>query len=151
MGEKYNYDRFEINDDDVALYGIIKVAKSYGFLEQIGYFYNTYNLNSSHHNAFNKKNANKVFHSLFTIMRYYYEKSENNRREKTLIAYSYFYNKVYLIFRRRIKYLSENFDYINTILNLYINSKYLANKNKIFLNIFLKEIKLAQLKKNLNN
>lgn len=147
IGEKYDYDRFEINDDDFALYGLIKVAKSYGFLEQIGYFYNTYNPNSTIHHIFNKKNTNKIFHSLFTIMKFYFEKSKNNRREKKLIAFTYFYEKVYLLFKKRIKYLTNGFDYIKKIIEQYINCKYLKYEDKNYLKIFLKEVEKTKIYK----
>ena len=144
MGEKYDYDRLEINDDDFAIYGLIKIAKSYGFLEQIGYFYYTYNPNSTIHQVFNEKNTNIIFHSLFTIMKYYFEESKNNRREKKLIAFTYFYEKVFLLFKNRIKYLTDGFDYINKVLEQYINCKYLKNEDKKLLKIFLKEVKEIQ-------
>jgi len=65
MGENYNYDRFEVHDDDLATFGLFKIAKSYGFLEQIGYFYNCYNPSSTTHQFFKIKNVDKIFRTLF--------------------------------------------------------------------------------------
>ena len=39
MKKEYYDADYHINDDDTAFFGIIHVANSYGFLEQIGYFY----------------------------------------------------------------------------------------------------------------
>lgn len=39
MNKKFRQERFFIYDDDVAFYGLIKITNSYGFLENIGYFY----------------------------------------------------------------------------------------------------------------
>ena len=94
MGENYNYDRFEVHDDDLAIFGLLKMAKSYGFLEQIGYFYNCYNPNSTTRQSFKIKNVDKIFKTLFTIMKYFIEKSNNTRKDK-LLAYKFFYKKFF--------------------------------------------------------
>ena len=36
---EFREERYEVNDDDTVFYGLIKMGKSFGFLEQIGYFY----------------------------------------------------------------------------------------------------------------
>ena len=40
------------------------MAKSYGFLEQIGYFYNCYNPNSTTRQSFKIKNVDKIFNEI---------------------------------------------------------------------------------------
>ena len=39
MKKEFYNEHFGVNDDDTAFFGLIHVAESYGFLEQIGYFY----------------------------------------------------------------------------------------------------------------
>ena len=69
-------------------------------------------------------------------MKYFLEKTNNNRREKKLIAFTYFYEKIYLIFKKRIKYLTDGLDYINKVIEQYINCKYLKNKEKKLFKFF---------------
>ena len=68
-------------------------------------------------------------------MKYFLEKTNNNRREKKLIAFTYFYEKVFT-FLKKLKYLTVGLDYINKIIVQYINCKYLKNEEKKLLKIF---------------
>ena len=69
MKEEFPNENYRINDD-TAFFGIVHVAQSYGFLEQIGYFYiirppGSYDIN-------NPNNADEMFRSIFNIMKYFY-------------------------------------------------------------------------------
>lgn len=147
MGENYNYDRFEVHDDDLATFGLFKIAKSYGFLEQIGYFYNCYNPNSTTHQFFKIKNVDKIYRTLFTIMKYFIEKSDNTRKDK-LLAYKFFYKKVFRDCRSRIKFLNKNLNYIDEILQQYLNCRYFKKEEKENIKIFLNEIRKVKYRQN---
>ena len=110
--EKYRNTRIIIHNDEVACYCVFRVAKSYGILEQIGYFYNRENLNSITKYNFKPENINGRFHTLFTIMEFYYEQSDNNRFEKTMGGYNFFELRINYMFKRKIKYLTNGFNYI---------------------------------------
>ena len=93
--ELYNMD-YHIHTDDTIFFGIIHFANSYGFLEQIGYFYNI-----DPNRFFNKPKkeddliiANENLKSLFNIMNYFIIKSDNNSLEKNNIPYKFFDEKV---------------------------------------------------------
>ena len=93
--ELYNLD-YHIHTDDTIFFGIIHFANSYGFLEQIGYFYNI-----DPNRFFNKPKkeddliiANENLKSLFNIMNYFIIKSDNNTLEKNNIPYKFFDEKV---------------------------------------------------------
>lgn len=147
MGENYNFDRFETHDDDTAFYGLINVVKSFGFLEEIGYFYNKNNLNSATKQLSKPKNINKIFQSLFVIMKYFYEKSKNNRFHKKFIAYNFFFKKVFIPYRNKIQYLTKGFNFINKVLNQYLNCKYFEEEEKRNLTLFKNEIKSIEITK----
>ena len=151
MGQKYRSDRYIVFNDDVAIFGLFKVAKSYGFLEEVGYIYNWAIPNSETHSYKDPKHINKIFKSCFTIMEYFYEQTENNRAEKRA-GFIFFSFKVYKICLESIKYLTEGFDYILKILDLYLNSEYCNESNKQKLNEFKnKVIEHSQQFKNGNN
>ena len=70
MNSEFREERYEVHDDDAVFYGLIKVAKSFGFLEQIGYFYYLGVPDSTTKTKFKIEKINKIFKSLFTIMKY---------------------------------------------------------------------------------
>ena len=135
MNEEFKKERYEVHDDDAIFFGIIKSAESFGFLEQIGYFYNINIPDSTTKTKFNKEKINKIFQALFTIMKYYYVQSEDNRKEKFLVGYQFFFNKVY-VYKNYIKYMDREFQLVLEVLNLYIKSPYILNSEKYFLQIF---------------
>ena len=109
--ELYNMD-YHIHTDDTIFFGIIHFANSYGFLEQIGYFYNI-----DPNRFFNKPKkeddliiANENLKSLFNIMNYFIIKSDNNSLEKNNIPYKFFDEKVKI--------------YINEVINKIYTSYY---------------------------
>ena len=71
-------------------YAVFRVANSYGILEQVGYFYNRENKKSITRQNFKPENINGRFHSLFNIMEYYFEQSDNDAFEKTNGGYNFF-------------------------------------------------------------
>jgi glycosyltransferase involved in cell wall biosynthesis len=139
MDEKYKTDKYVVYNDDVAMFGLFKVAESYGFLEEVGYIYNWAVPNSTTHKYEDKKYINDVFKSCFTIMEYYYKKTKDNGFEKRA-GYYFFLDKVYKPYLKNIKYLTEGYDYVNKILDLYLNCIYLKEKHKKKLQEFKDEV-----------
>ncbi len=139
IDKKFKNEQFEFYEDDVIYFGLTKYANSFGFINQLGYFYN----NCIHDSVIKKKFddiiINKTFRSMFTIMKYFLKLSEDNRKEKLMIAYKFFVKKVYL-YRSYIKYLDEGFDYINEVLDLYLKSSYILPSEKYFLFDFKNKI-----------
>ena len=135
MNNKFKKEKYVVYNDDVAIFGLFKSAQSYGFLEEIGYFYNWAVPNSTTHKYEDKKYINEIFRCCFTIMEYFYEQTKNNHYEK-IAGYTFFIFKVYNVYLKNIKYLTEGYDYIIRILDLYVNSKFYSNSQKKKLNIF---------------
>ena len=119
-----------INNDDTSFFGLLHVAKTYGFLEQVGYFY-YWTPNSSHYRI-DPKNMNLIFRSIFNNMKYFYIQSDNNYEEKKNLAYKYF-NKNYVNLIKYLPHVTEGIDFILDTLDLYINSSYfsLSEKKKL--------------------
>ena len=138
--EKYRNSRIIIHNDEVACYAVFRIANSYGILEQVGYFYNRQNKKSITKQNFKPQNLNGRFYSLFTIMEYYFVQSNNNTFEKTMGGYNFFKLRIDLLYKNKIKYLTEGFFYINNVLNLYLESKYFNKPQKNKLRIFKKKI-----------
>ena len=130
MHKKFRKERFSIHNDDIACFGLFRVAKSYGFLEEIGYFYNRENEESTHKINYKKKYINRRFRSIFSTMKYYYEQTDDNKYEKIMGGYNFFKLRFDKKSYEKIKFLTKDFDYIIDILDLYIKSPYYNNTQK---------------------
>ena len=132
MKSEFKNELYYINNDDTAIFGLIHVAESYGFLEQIGYLY-ILRPSGVYNYRFANNNTNLIFRSIFNNMRYFYLQSENNTIEKTSLAYKYFSRNIN-DFKHKAKYLTEGLDFILGVLDLYLNSKFFDDKQKAELN-----------------
>ena len=130
MRKKFLKEKYIIHSDDTIFWGIISSANSYGFLEQIGYFYNFENPESTVHHYFDKKIINLIFHSLFSTLKYYYFQTKENELEKNYVCYKFFYEKIYKTHKNMTDYLTDGFEYIIDVLNKYINCDFF-NKEQI--------------------
>ena len=121
MSEEFRKEKYIVHSDDTIFWGIICSTNSYGFLEQIGYFYNFENPESIVHHYFDINMINLIFRSLFSTLKYYYFQTKENKIEKNYVCYKYFDEKIYKTHRNMIIYLTDGFDYIIDVLDKYIN------------------------------
>jgi glycosyltransferase involved in cell wall biosynthesis len=145
MKKKFRKERFIIHNDETACFGIFKSAYSYSQLEEIGYFYNRESFNSTTKNNFLPENINGRFHSIFAIMDYYYEQSENNIYEKTKGGYRFFEYRIVRRYEDKIEFLTKGFKYINKILTKYIKSPFFNSTQRELLISFRNKITIQKL------
>ena len=119
MKTEFLKEKYFVHSDDTIFWGIINSASSYGFLEQIGYFYNFENPNSTVHHYFDPKFMNIIFHSLFSTLKYYYSQTEENQIEKNCVCYRFFDEKIFKFYLNLTDNLTKGFDYIIDVLNVY--------------------------------
>ena len=136
MKKEFHNETYFIHSDDTIFWGIINSAKSYGFLEQIGYFYNIENFNSLIHHYFDSKLMNNIFHSHFATLKYYFFQTEENEIEKNYVGYIFFYEKIYKYYIGRINDLTKGFDYIIDVIDMYVNCSFFNLTQKLNLNHF---------------
>ena len=111
MQKKFYDMDYHMHTDDTIFFGIIRFAESYGFLEQIGYFYN----------QDPKRNANILIKK---------DKSTINTIEKNNIAYKFFKEKVKNYIRNNINSIINNFEFYVEVLDLYINCPFFTRIQK---------------------
>ena len=145
MKKRFRKERFAIHNDETACFGIFKSAFSYGQLEQIGYFYNREILNSTSKTNFLPENINGRFRSIFSIMDYYFEQSEDTIYEKTKGGYRFFEYRIVRRYENQIEFLTKGFKYIISILNKYIKSPYFNQNQRNFLISFRDKIRIQRL------
>ena len=123
----------EVTDDDLAFFALTKNAKSYGFFEDVGYFYNLRSSSETGHFSFMRKEFNKkwsdIFYKLLKTMKYFYEKTKNNRVEKEWV-FKFFLNKIYS-YRSKIFFVDKYFDYFNETLNGFLDCALFHKDEKI--------------------
>ena len=133
--ELYEMD-YHMHTDDTIFFGIIHFANSYGFLEQIGYYYNqdSYIRRKKfiHVDKIEKSNTN--LKSLFNIMKYFILKSDNNTLEKNNIPYKFFEKKVKNYFISVINYINKDFEFYIDVLNLYLDCPFFNEDKKSEIN-----------------
>ena len=131
MTEIYDNDDFyEISDDDLAFFALAKKAKSYGFFEDVGYFYNLYSTSSTGHFYFlnmNKK-LDEMFYKLFRTLKYFFEKTKNNKTEKRWV-FKFFLDKIYA-YRNKLIFMNNNFDYFNNIIDMFLKCNLFTKNEK---------------------
>ena len=138
---------YVVYNDDVTIFALFKSAESYGFLEEIGYFYNWGVPNSTTHIYLDKNYVNDIFKCGFTIMECYFKQTNNNYIEKNA-GYVFFIGKFLREHKNKLNHLTKRFDYIIKILDLYINNKYCKLRKKRILRNFRKDVINIKLKKN---
>ncbi len=144
MKEKFRNERFIIHNDETACFGIFKTAYSYGQIKEVGYFYNRDILNSTTKNNFLPENINGRFHSVFAIMDYYYEQSEDNIYEKNKGGYHFFEYRIVRRYENKIELLTKGFKYINSVINKYLNSPFYNYTQKFTLQEFKNRVNLQK-------
>lgn len=128
MKKEFSDKIYYINNDNTAFFGLLHTAKTYGFLEQIGYFYIS-RPKGSYYYRNDPKKMNLIYLSIFNNMRYFYLQSDNNAVEKNYLAFEYF-NKSIMFFGKFLPNVTYGFNYFLSVLDLYINSSYFNYKKK---------------------
>ena len=94
MRNEFSNGDYHINDDYTALFGVVHYAETYGFLEQIGYFYIARHPGPNHYRAALNR-TNDLIYSICNVMKYFYFQSDNNTLDKVNV--SLFNNELSLI------------------------------------------------------
>jgi len=148
MPKELYYEDYQEHTDDTSFFGIVHFAQTYGFLEQIGYFYN----NDPGRKNNKGEKANRKMRSYFNIMKYFLIKSDNNTNEKILMPYNFFYKKTRNLCKRFIHKITEGFEFYFEVLDLYLNCTYFDAKKKKeiqkYKNIIIQRENYVKLKKN---
>ena len=124
MNEEFYNQIYIWNSDDTSFFKLLHTAQSYGFLEQIGYLY-VNKPKGTYIYKFDYKNSNLLMRGVFNNMNYFYNQSDNSTSEKTNLAYKYFEKNIGYL-KNNLPYLTEGFDFIIHVLDLYINSSYFS-------------------------
>ena len=136
----YYLNRFIIfSEDSMMNYIIFRNAKSFYYLNKIGYYYLN-NYLSITKNLF--KNSHIRIEMIFIYLKIVFEYSKNNKYEKDMANFLFTNFNTRFNIPKRILDFNEDYLFYYEIINQYLNNKYLKDENKYFLenllNILLK-------------
>ena len=134
MKEQFKNELYFLNNDDTAFFGLIHVAESYGFLEEVGYFYILRPRGTLCYRN-DPKNSDFIIRSIFNNMNYFFIQSDDNKEDKIFMAYNYF-DKSANTLKQFLTHATNEFDYnfALNVLDLYLNCPYFNFKQKTKLN-----------------
>ena len=146
MPKKLYDEDYHMHTDDTLFFGIIHFAGSYGFLEQIGYFYNNEPNRKPKQLVIEDKSikSNNDIKSLFNIMKYFILNSDNNTIEKNNIPFKFFEIKVKNILKRDLKYITKHFEFYIDVFNLFLNCPFFNKDKKKVLLKFKRKVLLKK-------
>jgi len=142
IGENYLKEKIVIHNDLIVLFSLLRNANSYKYIDEIGYYYYKINKNSISNSWQNLTKSNNILHSCFVIIKFLYEKTDNNYLDKLFSIYKVenFYN----VYNHLYKYLNDKeVAFITGILNKLIDSDYISIKDKSYI-IMVKSIILKK-------
>ena len=129
IGEKYLKEKIIIHNDLIILFSLLKNAKSYKYIDELGYYYYKSNKNSASSSWKNYKISNELIHGLFTNIKFLFEKTGNTFLDKYFCIFKVqnYYNQ----YNKLFKYLNNNeLTYIANIFNKLISSDFISKEDK---------------------
>ena len=132
MNKNLYYEDYHIHTDDTIFFGLIHFANTYGFLEQIGYYYNQDQNRKPQlkNNEDKRTKINSDIRSLFNIMKYFILQSDNNTIEKNYIPYRFFLERVKSRMKKDVKYINKDFNFYMEVLDLYLDCPFFSKDKK---------------------
>ena len=139
----YLNQHMSLHEDGLIIFMLFKIAKNYLFLEEFGMFY-VRNDNSSLANIRNKENIDKTVRDCFLYLKFMFEYTGDSFYEKNMAVYQFHFilNQFEAIFDR----ISEGYDFIYDVIEMYLDCKYIENKDKNIFRKVMYNIELAEKK-----
>ena len=133
IGVKYCNKLIKIENDVIFLFSIFRVADSYQYINETGYFYFANN-NDSISNSFNIPNISSlIINGIFSNIKFLYEKTGNFSFDKSYVVF-----KLQQSFKRYIncfKNAGKELNLMKNVLELLLYSPYIQFRDKLIISI----------------
>lgn len=140
IGEEYYYEKIKIENDVIMLFSIFRMADSYQYINETGYYY-IRNHNDSITNSWEiPEISSSVVHGVFVNVKFLYEKTKNIILDKSLSIF-----KLQQSFKRYLKCFANakmEFSFMDEVLKMLISSKYIQYNDKIIISNIYSSISL---------
>ena len=116
IGNKYITEKIIIENDVIILFSLFKNAKSYKYLDELGYYYFFTNNDSITNTRYDILKANLIIHSIFCNIKFLYEKTGNTYFDKyfCLFKLEQGYNRYKICFN----YINKGYGLIKYVISL---------------------------------
>ena len=129
IGKQYLKEKIVMHNDFIILFSFLRNANSYKYIDEIGYYYCNTNKNSASNSWKKYAQSNEMVHSLFTNIKFLYERTGNNYLDKYICIYKI--QKYYSLSKKLYKYLNDKeITFIIEVLNKLIDSDYILIEDK---------------------
>ena len=130
IGDKYVKQNIFINNDSTILFAIFKVANSYHYINEIGYFYFRNNKNSTQNSWNNPKLKEIVINGLLLNLQFFYEKTKDTYLDKfyCIFKIEQYYKRFTKLF---VDLKNEEYNYIINVIDKLLNLNYISNTEKL--------------------
>ena len=131
-------------EDTLINYILYKIANSFYFLKDLGYYYISNANSSTIGYKKNEKNVNRLLYSFFLFLKFIFLYTKNNKYEKDMTN-AFIEKEIRVILTSEMCYrINNNFDFYESIINLYIENKFITILAKKRLKIIKQIIKETQ-------
>ena len=142
IGDYFLNQHMTLHEDGLTLFFIFRKAKSYVFIKEYGILYYS-NKYSTMKNIRNKEKVNKSAHDCFLYLEFMFYKTNNTLHEKNMAVCQFLglmtgFKDIYLR-------ITEGFDYIYKIIDLYLNCDIIQENDKKIIKGLKDEIKAIEI------
>lgn len=145
IGNDYYNEKIKIENDVILLFSLFRMADSYQYINEIGYYYIRNHTDSITNSWKNPKLAELVVHGIFVNIKFLYYKSGNSSLEKSFCLF-----KLQQGFKRYLpcfKKSKKEYSFIREVLKLLLKSPYFLYNEKLIVSIIYSSISLLYKKK----
>lgn len=147
IGEEFINTKIIIENDVIILFSLFKIAKSFQYIDELGYYYFLNNNDSITNTKNDPLKSNLIISSIFYNIKFLYEKTGNTYFDKYFCLFKmsqgcYRYKKCF-------NHINKEYGLIKSVFNELLESNYISVENKIIIrNIFKKINKIKNNNRN---
>ena len=132
IGQNFLEKNIVIENDVIFLFALFRNSKSFKYIDELGYYYFIENKDSITNTRYEPIKANQIIFSIFSNIEFLYDHTENTEFAKYLCLYKL--NQGYNRYRHSFLFLNKKtFRFVKQVLNKLLKSKYISQKNKLFI------------------
>jgi glycosyltransferase involved in cell wall biosynthesis len=131
IGENYLNKNIIIENDVIILFSLFRNANSFQYIDELGYYYFCQNNDSITNTRYDPQKAKKIIYSIFTNIEFLYDFTNDNNFDKRFCLFKLIQG--YKRYEICLKYVDNEINLINNVLNKLLESKYISLNDKVII------------------
>ena len=131
IGKNYIRAKIKIENDVILLFSLFQIADSYQYIDEIGYFYIRTHTDSITNSWKDPDISNKIVFSIFTNIKFLYEKSRNTYLDKLFCLYKL--KKSFDRYNICFIHSAKEYNLIKEVFKILLSSNYISKADKIMI------------------